>query len=185
MDGEIILKMVFKKGQTAWNKGKKCKNISKSLTGRRLTDKHKENIGKSSKGRKSWIKGLTHKKKTKDKISNTLKEKYKSGEIKSWNKNISMKKLYPKSGFQQNNKFGYIGVDKSFERIINESKKLKRKGYRVIPIGKVIPDIIAIKNNKVYAIEVEFGRPNYSKYDKNNYKKYFDEIKWIIKRKRI
>lgn len=71
-----------------------------------------------------------------------------------------------------------------FNLIEIEAKKLESQGYRVIPITHVIPDIIAIKDNKVYAIEVESGKtkPNYAKYT-DKIKKRFDDIVWIIKEK--
>ena len=43
----------------------------------------------------------------------------------------------------------------AYLRILNEVPELEKQGFRCIPIGKVIPDIIAIKDNKVYAIEIE------------------------------
>src|SRR5262245_35069282 len=33
----------------------------------------------------------------------------------------------------------------AYERILKECEELRKQGFRVIPIGKVIPDIIAIK----------------------------------------
>ena len=67
---------------------------------------------------------------------------------------------------------------------MNEAKKWEKKGYRVIPITQVIPDIIAIKDGKIIAIEVEIKRcdnPNYEKYD-NGFRKYFDEVVWILQK---
>lgn len=71
-----------------------------------------------------------------------------------------------------------------FKRIENEVLKLEKQGFKCIPLTKTIPDIIAMKDSKIYAIEVEYGKPNYSKYDKNNYKNNFDDIIWILKRSR-
>ena len=75
---------------------------------------------------------------------------------------------------------GYKKTFLAYKNILKEIPELEKQGFRCIPIGKVIPDIIAIKNGKVYAVEVEYGRhPNYSKY--NDVKKYFDDIIWIIR----
>jgi hypothetical protein len=74
--------------------------------------------------------------------------------------------------------------DITWKRIMNEVYNLEKQGFRCIPIGRVIPDIVAIKDNKVYAIEVEYKRvPDYDKYDRKDLKKYYDEIMWIIKNK--
>lgn len=68
------------------------------------------------------------------------------------------------------------------DRIEQEIPELEKQGFRCIPIGRVIPDIIAIKDNKVYAIEVEYGRPNYAKYT-DVIKNYYDDIIWILRKK--
>ena len=75
------------------------------------------------------------------------------------------------------------GQKRTFDRIDQESDTLRSQGFKTIPIGRVIPDIIAIKDGKVYAVEVEYGIPNYSKYDKNGYGKNFDDVIWIIRKK--
>ncbi len=70
----------------------------------------------------------------------------------------------------------------AFQRIEAELPKLKKLGFDfLIPIGKPIPDIIGIKAGKIYAIEVEYGKPNYSKYNSTT-KKYFDKVIWIEKK---
>jgi len=70
-----------------------------------------------------------------------------------------------------------------YKNILKEIPKLEKQGFRCIPIGKVIPDIIAIKENEIYAIEIERNKPDYKKYDKDDYRKYFKDIIWIIKKK--
>lgn len=67
-----------------------------------------------------------------------------------------------------------------YNRILGEVKILEQQGFKCIPIGKVIPDIIALKDGKVYAVEVEYSRPNYDKYS-DDIKSRFDEVIWIIK----
>ena len=68
-------------------------------------------------------------------------------------------------------------VARHYEKVLEECKILDTQGFRTIPLGAVIPDIIALKDGKVYAYEVEFGIPRYEKY--NNIK-FFDDIIWII-----
>lgn len=68
-------------------------------------------------------------------------------------------------------------------RIIAELDNLTQQGFRCVPVGgKVKPDIIAIKDGKVFAVEVEYGKPNYAKYT-DDVRVYFDDIIWIIKNK--
>lgn len=70
------------------------------------------------------------------------------------------------------------------QRILDECEELKRQGFRAVPTGgHVIPDIVAIKDNKVYAVEVEYGKPNYNKY-LGKEGGYYDDVIWIIRKKR-
>jgi transposase len=67
------------------------------------------------------------------------------------------------------------------EAVLAESKNLETQGFRCIPLIDVIPDIIAIKRGKVYAVEVETGKsPDYTKYEKID---YYDDVFWIIIRR--
>jgi hypothetical protein len=67
--------------------------------------------------------------------------------------------------------------------ISKECARLEEQGFRVIPIVKAIPDIIAIKDGKVYAIECEtYGNPAYKKYVGID---YFDDIIWIVGRRQL
>ena len=60
---------------------------------------------------------------------------------------------------------------------------LPEQGFRAVPVGwSVIPDIIAIKDDKVYAVEVQYGKPNYAKYT-DEIRKYYDDIIWILRKK--
>lgn len=82
----------------------------------------------------------------------------------------------------------YVGKESSsfkhYQLILEQAEKLKRQGFIVIPLTKVIPDIIALKGNKIIAVEVHnTGRPNYSKYTKD-IKQFYDKVMWIkVKRK--
>ena|SRR3990167_6384424 len=91
---------------------------------------------------------------------------------------IRIKESRSRKGYNKHNN----AVCVSHERIMKEVAKLEKQGFKCIPITEVIPDIIAIKNNKVHAIEVEYGKPDYDKYLKNNYYKRFHKIDWIIKK---
>ena len=76
------------------------------------------------------------------------------------------------------------GHKKADELITEEMNNLEKEGFRIIPIGRnhdPKPDVIAIKDGKVYAIEVESSKPDYDKYCEN--KLYYDDIIWILKKK--
>ena len=64
--------------------------------------------------------------------------------------------------------------------IEEEIKNLQQQGFRCISLVDIIPDVIAIKDNKVYAVEIEFHHPNYGKYV--NCMDY-DDIFWVIHKK--
>lgn len=68
-----------------------------------------------------------------------------------------------------------------YDHIIPVAEQLEADGYRVIPIGVVVPDIIAIKDGQIIAVEVEShkGKCNTRKYDKDNYGERFDDIVWV------
>ena len=69
--------------------------------------------------------------------------------------------------------------------IKDEMKKLESQGFRCVNVGTTKvkkPDIIAIKNGKVYAVEVETlaqGNPDYNKWEGTT---VFDDIIWVIRR---
>lgn len=81
-------------------------------------------------------------------------------------------------------KTGFDSIAIVDKRIKDEMVELEKQGFRCMPVGgKVRPDIIGIKDGKVYAIEVEYKKsPDYSKYDGEN-RKYFDDVIWINKHK--
>ena len=128
---------------------KRGRNISKSLTGRKLSPEHRLKAIKTLRKCRYSMLGKHHSVKTKKVLSD---------------KNMGNKKYL-------------IG----FNRIEVEAKKLEQQGFRVIPITRAVPDIIAIKDGKVFAIEVEYSNhPNYSKYT-DDVRKYYDDIVWILK----
>ena len=64
--------------------------------------------------------------------------------------------------------------------ILNQIKMLEEQGYKCwCPDSGARPDIVAFKENKIYAVEVEFGIPNTEKYKENT---FFNDIFWIIKK---
>ena len=58
---------------------------------------------------------------------------------------------------------------------------LRKQGYKVLLADDVRPDIIARKDGIVIAKEIEFGEPNYTKYEGID---FFDDVVWIIMDKR-
>lgn len=90
-----------------------------------------------------------------------------------------------KTKISETNKGNMNGINAykiAWERILQEAEELKKQGFRVIPITKVIPDIIAIKDNKIFAVEVEYSKPNYNKYT-DEIRKFYDDIIWIIRKR--
>ncbi|RKX44051.1 MAG: hypothetical protein DRP27_07375 [Thermotogae bacterium] len=64
--------------------------------------------------------------------------------------------------------------------LLEELKKFERQGYRCIPLIKVIPDAIVIKDGKVYAVELETDHPDFDKYHNLKVNPY-DDVIWIMK----
>jgi len=67
------------------------------------------------------------------------------------------------------------------EEIHRQKKILEEQGFKCLLADEAPkPDIIARKDNMVYAIEVELsGYPNYKKYFDND---FFDDIIWLVER---
>ena len=111
---------------------------------------------------------------TRTKISNSNKGKHRGSPSEETRRKISERVK--------------IGMKIVYERIDREVLLLEEQGFRCIPITNVIPDIVAIKDGKVYAIEVEYNKgtryykPNYEKYDKNNYRRRFDDVLWLLRK---
>jgi PP-loop superfamily ATP-utilizing enzyme len=62
--------------------------------------------------------------------------------------------------------------------VIEQTEVLKQQGFKVINIDKVRPDMIVRKDDKIYAVEVELSKPDYSKYEGVE---VFDDIIWILR----
>jgi hypothetical protein len=75
------------------------------------------------------------------------------------------------------------GIKDHNREVMRYLKTMEKDGYRCIPIIRVFPDIIAIKNNQVFAVEIERRiSPNWTKYEDYNVRKYFDDVVWILTR---
>jgi len=150
----------FKKDHNIWYKKKKMPH---PRLGKHCSEETKKILRENHKGKHYSI--------------NT---EFKKGH-KNWN--LGLKGKYPKElieKFKITNKENYL---KSWKKILEESENLKKQGFRVVPLTKVIPDIIALKNGKIFAIEVEYGNPDYGKYTED-IRVLFDDIIWIIKKRR-
>lgn len=69
-----------------------------------------------------------------------------------------------------------------FEKVKEQVKILEEQGYSCFtPDIKPRPDIIAKKDGKIYAVEVEFQE--YPDYDKYNNINFFDDVIWLVFKK--
>jgi hypothetical protein len=68
--------------------------------------------------------------------------------------------------------------------ILPEMERWAAEGFRVIPMERVRPDFIAIRDGKVIAVEVEAPegkrpRPIAEKYDWTDHRRYYDDVRWV------
>lgn len=145
-------KTSWKKGQEAWNKGKHMSLEMKH----KLSDfrKGKEQTPQAKEKNRIAHLGRRHTAEVKQILSDKVRIRLATG----WSASKTM-----------------------WSRIEAEIPALEKQGFRVIPITNVIPDIIAIKGDKVYAVEVEYQRPNYNKYNSLP-RMYYDEIIWLVRK---
>jgi len=133
---------------------RKMVDTRKKLGSYKWSEESKQKISQSLKGR-------IFTKEHKEKLSKSLKGKLKSEETKKIFKERPLHTKYVKE----------------------EINNLKLQGFRVIDIDRGIrPDLIAIKNNKIFAVEIELNHPNYNKYTNNL---DYDDVIWILKKKEI
>ena len=138
---------------------------------RKLSEVHRRKIGLSKLGKKRAPFSLEWREKLK---KASLGNQYALG-IK-----LTPEQCETRSRLMKGRKNANHGL--TIKRILTECEELEKQGFRAIPTGwKIIPDIIALKDNKVFAVEVEYGRPNYSKYT-NEIQRYYDDVIWIIKK---
>ena len=75
------------------------------------------------------------------------------------------------------------------EAIQDEMENLRRAGYDVIDLDNdVRPDILARKDGKLVAVEIDFGRTKFDKYDivdeNGQFRgiRFFDDVFWVVYR---
>jgi transposase len=117
---------------------------------------------------KGGMKGKIHSVETRIKIGEAVRKAYREGRKKKVR--ISTK------GKERNEK-------QHLKAILNVAGELKNNGYKVIPLHRFfpVPDLIASKNGKLYAVEVTDTisdiKPKYDGLD-------YDDIIWVIYSKR-
>ena len=184
--------MARPKGITDWRKGKTYEEIYGID---RAQEMRREN-SLSYKGKSPWNKGLTVK--TDERIAQYSKKssRYKGEHhTEGWKDDMSRTMQIRDITWGDKISEAKKGVTFSPEhkRKLHEAKKLnlhdqlviqhcaefEGQGFRCIPLLKhsVLPDIIAIKDLKIYAIEVERGRLDPRKYE-NVF--CYDDIIWIL-----
>lgn len=159
------LKLHPEHGGLSYCKGKKMKKSTKKKMS--ISSKNSINSGKFKKGSEPWNKNGVLPTELKSQISKTLTGR-------------KVKRSVVKKIAKANAGRSQINTTRlAYQRILKEIPELEKQGFYCIPIGKIIPDIIGIKNGKIYAIEVEYQKnPNYSKYIDNG---IYDEVVWILK----
>ncbi len=130
--------------------------------GRDFSEEYRKKIGKTSLGRYPS-------KETREKIAETKKGEKNPNYGKSPSKET-------KSKFVES----YYYHQKL---ILERGEELKGDGFKVFYPDIIRPDIIAVKNNKIYAVEIECDNhiPDTQKYNKAD--NFFDDIWWFIMRK--
>jgi hypothetical protein len=115
--------------------------------------------------KKPWFghkRGWTHKQETKDKLSKKL-----SG--------------IPKTEEQRKRKCEHLLLHERY--VTEEIEKFRKQGFRCIRVDKKpIPDFIAIRDGKPFAVEIQFKFPNYNKYKDNNPQLEYADIFWVTKK---
>jgi len=160
--------MVFKKHRKLSEETRRKMSLAKK--GIKLTEEHKQKIGKANKlawdsGKNKGMTGCHRTKEEKRKLSKIFKGKKRSEETK---RRISE------------------GNKKHQNAIMEEAEKLKNQGYRVLNGDlKPHPDLFAFKDGKLFAIEVETKPEKY--WDRKKYEgiTFFDDIIWIKKERLI
>jgi transposase len=93
--------------------------------------------------------------------------------VKQWMKAYGIRKKYDWSYHQDKKAIHEKYVDKVI-------KDLTAKGFRCVRLSSgPIPDIIAVKNGKIYAVEVETGGQQHE-FDKYVGVSWYDDIIWVL-----
>lgn len=67
-----------------------------------------------------------------------------------------------------------------YNDILPYAEQLKKEGFKVVPIGVAVPDIIAVKDNKIFAYEIENQIARKRKINKyGEFAEFYDAIRWI------
>ena len=78
-----------------------------------------------------------------------------------------------------------VGTERHKTAISEEINNFIENGFKCIRLDhSPIPDFIAMKDGKAFAVEVEFGFPNVSKYSNNNPQLEYADIIWIKREKK-
>jgi hypothetical protein len=74
-------------------------------------------------------------------------------------------------------------IEKTYGAVTKVAEMLRQQGYHVIPLhhGYPVPDLIVVKDGKVYAVEV-VSNPEKINPDKYNSVTFYNDIWWIVYR---
>lgn len=156
----------------AWKEGR-----NKGFTGQHHDKKTKLKISKNQTGKNNSFSGKSHTEEYKHKISVAFKGKGRSLETR---RKMSLSQLGNHKSLGVSHK---KSLDRHRKAVLEEIKKYKRQGFRVLDTDKIHPDFIARIGNKdkFYAVEVEFQKPLTSDYCVHKYDgvDIFNDIHWI------
>lgn len=140
----------------------------------RKGEHHSEEAKRKMKGRIPWITGRHHTEKSKKQMSLAH-----IGQT-SWNKGKHLPEEYKQKLILAHTGKHY-DRKKHTQLILEQSNNLINQGYRcVIMDHRPIPDIIAIKDGKVFAYEVENGNTHHPRLNKYENIEDYDEICWCV-----
>jgi predicted nucleic acid-binding Zn ribbon protein len=174
--GKILHHIGACKGITAWNKGKKYKEEQDRR--KKLNTLNCLSCGRSfraSLGRKKFCSLRCY--------WNFSKGKSKQKRGKFIACIVCGKQFYAPPFEKDTRQLCSHECDKYFNQIHlaeiqKQAENLTNQGFRcILPDVRPRPDIIAIKDNKVFAVEVEFGEPDTHKYDNIT---VYNDIWWML-----
>jgi len=146
----------------------------------------RESISKHLMGRKFSIQH-------RQRLSLTRKRLFAEGRIKPWNKGKE-RTIEERRKMSQNRRgvlgkkwanhakrtIQYTPIIKLTEHnrdVLKLIPRLEKEGFVCVPTIKPLPDIIAFKEGKIIAIELEHGTPNLNKYKQEQ--SYYNQVVWI------
>jgi len=166
-------------GKPSWNKGKTgifSEETLKKMRGRKTTESQRKRISKATK--------LAMTPEVREKIRKSATGRIMPPRTDAWRLKMHNALTGRKLTGEALRKAGInarLATKRAYQRILKETEDLESQGFVCIPIGQVIPDIIALKDGKIYAFEVEYGKPNYQKYTEE-YRKRFDDVVWLLRK---